>query len=125
MAIAITSATYTGLGAICSVAVAASAHMSHVSACHGRSGVVCTLFMASIEWRPTAVTCSPDAACGSLDFVKAVIEGAGEVGARPTLTRNCERRYGPGPYSVSQATHRRPPDHRRSELESNSGSPGL
>ena len=38
--------------------------------------------------------------------------GTGEVGARPTLTRNCERLCGTPPHSASQATCRCPPGHR-------------
>ena len=43
--------------------------------------------------------------------------GTGEVGARPTLTRNCERLCGYPPHSVSQATCRCPPGHRCSQKE--------
>ena len=43
--------------------------------------------------------------------------GTGEVGARPTLTRNCERLCGTLPHSASQATCRCPPGHRCSQTE--------
>ena len=50
--------------------------------------------------------------------------GTGEVGARPTLTRNCERLCGYPPHSASQATCRCPPGHRCSHQEAVCGRPG-
>src|SRR4051812_49335965 len=83
-----TSATYTGLGASCTVHAPATAHSSQATACHGRT-------VAAAERIPLA--CTVDSGRAQPRMVRAVPlpdrsgGGAGEAGARPALTRNCER----------------------------------
>ena len=105
-AIPITSATYTGLGASSTHAAAASAHTSQTPACHVRSGAVVACADADAgsrqpevaSWSPLRTNVPSRQRSRATRMLRAVpglsVSGTGEVGARPTLTRNCERLCG-------------------------------
>ena len=101
----ITSATYTGLGASSMHAAAASAQTNHTPACHvaradGRRRRLRGRRDRSTglrRGRHCGLTCPLDNGCaqpGCCVRFPDLGPGTGEVGARPTLTRNCERLCG-------------------------------
>ena len=106
-AIPMTSATYTGLGASWTHAAAASAHTNHTPACHvlpgsGRRVRASDADAGAVSprlrrGRHCGLTCPLDNGCAQPGCCVRFPDfgaGTGEVGARPTLTRNCERLCG-------------------------------
>ena len=111
-------------------AAAASAQTSQTPACHGAAGRGVPAGRCRRRClrggRHVLLRCSLDSGCaqpGCCVRFPGPGSGTGEVGARPTLTRNCERLCGTTPHSVSQATCRCPPGHRCSRRRGRPGRP--